>query len=108
MKKFDKNYLLLGEMYRDEYFPTFLVDKVKALIEQVIAYLETGASDTDEIQEKLDAMTAGINELQEEFEENGSELETVARDCIGVTVGAVLRWFDIDIDIETAIGERDW
>ena len=29
MKAFDPNYKLLDEMYRDEYYPAFLVDKVK-------------------------------------------------------------------------------
>ena len=29
MKVFDTNYKLLDEMYQDEYYPNFLVDKVK-------------------------------------------------------------------------------
>lgn len=29
MKQFDKDYKMLEEMYQDEYFPDFLVDKVK-------------------------------------------------------------------------------
>ena len=29
MKAFDPNYKLLDEMYQDNYYPTFLVDKVK-------------------------------------------------------------------------------
>lgn len=29
MKPFDTNYKLLDEMYNDDYYPTFLVDKVK-------------------------------------------------------------------------------
>ena len=57
---------------------------------------------------KFDEMTLAINELQEEFEENDSEIETVARDSIGETVGYILQWFQIDIDVEDAIGERDW
>ena len=49
-----------------------------------------------------------INDLQEEFDENDSEIETVARDSIGVTVDYILKWFDISIDIEEAIREREW
>ena len=49
-----------------------------------------------------------INDLQEEFDENESEIETVARDCIGVTIDYILKWFDIPIDMEEAIRERDW
>ena len=40
MKVFDPNYKLLDEMYRDEYFPDFLVDKVKDELQKVIALLE--------------------------------------------------------------------
>ena len=42
------------------------------------------------------------------IDQNDSEIETVARDCIGVTVAYILEWFAIPIDIEEAIRERDW
>ncbi len=108
MKAFDKNYKLLDEMYQDEYYPDFLVDKVKGELQKVIDLLETGETNTEVIQEKLDEAVCAINDLQEEFDENGSEIETVARDCIGETVGYVLEWFGIPIDAEEAIRERDW
>ena len=108
MKKFDENYELLAAMYQDDYFPDFLVDKIKMLIQNVIDLLETEEKDLEIIQDKFDEMTLAINDLQEEFEENDSELETVARDSIGETIEYILQWFDIDIDVEDAIGERDW
>ena len=108
MKKFDENYVLLNDMYEDEYFPKFLVDKVKELIFELIEYLEMGEQNVDRIQEKLDYITIGINDLQDEFEENNSEIETVARDSIAVSVEYILQWFGIHIDIEDAIRERDW
>ncbi len=108
MKKFDADYRLLKDMYQDGYFPDFLVDRVKALVQDVIGFLETGERDLEKIQSKFDEMTLAINDLQEEFEDNGSEIETAARDSIGETVAYILEWFDVDIDVEDAIGERDW
>lgn len=108
MKAFDPNYKLLDEMYLDEYYPNFLVDKVKDEIQKVIRLLENGEQNIEAIQEKLDESVCAINDLQEEFDENDSEIETVARDCIGVTIEYVLKWFNIPIDIEEAIRERDW
>lgn len=108
MKKFDADYKMLADMYQDDYFPDFLVDKIKVLLQNVIAVLETGETDLETIQNHFDEMTRAINDLEEEFEENDSELETAARDSIGETVDYILRWFDIDIDVEDAIGERDW
>ena len=99
---------VLCHIQNDNYYPTFLVDKVKDELQKVIDLLESGETDIEVVQEKLDEAVCGINDLQEEFDENDSEIETVARDCIGVTVAYILEWFDIPIDIEEAIRERDW
>ena len=108
MNAFDPDYKLLNEMYQDDYYPAFLVDKVKAQLQKVIDLLESGETDIGVVQETLDEAVCGINNLQDEFYENDSEIETVARDCIGVTVAYILEWFDIPIDMEEAIREREW
>lgn len=108
MKKFDANYQMLSDMYLDDYFPNFLVDKVKDELQSVIDFLETGETDLELIQNRFDEAMEAINDLQDEFDENDSEIETVARDSIGTTVEYILKWFDIDIDVEDAIGARDW
>ena len=108
MNAFDPDYKLLNEMYQDDYYPAFLVDKVKDEIQKVIDLLESGETDIGVVQETLDEAVCGINNLQDEFYENESEIETVARDCIGVTVAYILEWFDIPIDTEEAIREREW
>ena len=77
-------------------------------MQDVIGLLETGEKNLEKIQNRFDEMTLAINELQEEFEDNDSEIETVARESIGETVEYILNWFDIDLDVEDAIRERDW
>ena len=67
MKKFDENYKLLEEMYEDDYFPDFLVDKVKGALQTVIALLESGETGTEAVQEKLDEAVRAINDLQDEY-----------------------------------------
>ena len=104
MKAFDPNYKLLDEMYQDDYYPAFLVNKVKDELQKVIDLLESGETDTDAVQETLDEAVCGINDLHE----NDSEIETVARECIAATVAYILEWFGIPIDTEEAIRERDW
>ena len=108
MKAFDPNYKLLDEMYQDEYYPDFLVDKVKEELQKVIRLLERGETDVGAVQKTLDEAVCGINDLQEEFDENDSEIETVARECIAANVAYILEWFNIPIDTEEAIRERDW
>ena len=107
MRKFDES-LYLADMYNDDYFPNFLVNKVKAYIVDVVQYLESGERNIDDIQEKFDVMTEHINCLHEEFEENDSEIETGARESIGETVRHILKHFNIAIDVEEAIRNRDW
>lgn len=107
-KKFDENYALLDEMYSDPFFPDFLVDKIKDLILEFIKYLETGETSRDLIQKELDSMTRGINDLEEEFYNNNSEIETMARESIAGSLIYVLSWFKIRIDIEDALRLRNW
>ena len=108
MKKFDDSYVLLADMYSDDYYPQTSVDKIKTEIIKVIDFLEQGNSDKVAIQGKFDTMTLAINDLQEEFEKSGSDIETIARESIGDAVAHILTWFEIDIDIEVAIDERTW
>ncbi len=63
MKAFDTNYKLLDEMYQDDYYPAFLVDKVKDELQKVIDLLESGETNTEVVQETLDEAVCGINDL---------------------------------------------
>lgn len=78
------------------------------IITQVVHFLEEGKHSIEEVQQKLDEMTIAINELQNEFYQNDSEIETVARDSIGITVEEILQYFELDIDIEDALKKREW
>ncbi|WP_274520880.1 DUF5713 family protein [Paenibacillus alvei] len=100
------NYLI--EMYNDPFYPEFLVDKVKKCILCVVQFIEKRNHDVNKIQSKLDEMTIAINDLADEFEQNSSEIETVARESIAATVESVLQYYKINIDVEDALRERDW
>ncbi len=108
MKKFHADYQFLKDMYSDDYYPNFLVDKIKDEIQKVIAFLETGITDTEQIQKKFDSMTLALNDLEEAFEEYDSEIESVARDAIAVDVMEILHYFEIPLDVEDALREREW
>ena len=107
-KKLPEDFTYLPDMYADQYYPNFLVDKVKNVIKEVVVFIEEGDHDTEEIQGAFDKMTLNINALEEEFDENDSEIETGARESIGGTVQKIPEYFEIDINIEEAIRERDW
>jgi hypothetical protein len=100
--------LLLKDMYKDTYFPNFLVEKIEKKLIELIVLLEEGEKSLDEIQIKCDEVTDYINGLESEFYENNSEVETVARESIADSFYMILNFFNINIDIETAIRNRDW
>ena len=81
MKAFDPNYKLLDEMYQDDYYPVFLVDKVKDELQKVIDLLESGETDTEVVQETLDEAVCGINDLQEMCIRDSSEIVNAHEDC---------------------------
>ena len=105
-----KNYEFLKDMYHDGYFPNFLVDKGKDILVDLCNRIE------DEKVETLEALyilthqaTEKFNDLNEEFEENGSEIETAARDSIGESVHYIAVTYGfVDADIEELIATRDW
>ncbi|MDR2051537.1 MAG: DUF5713 family protein [Deltaproteobacteria bacterium] len=106
--KLPADFAFLPEMYADAYFPDFLVDKLRDLLLEIVRFIEEGGHTAQELQVVLDCVIQKTNELAEEFEENGSGVETAARDSIGGTVENILRYFDADMDIETAIRMREW
>ncbi|MBN9299604.1 MAG: hypothetical protein J0I41_21565 [Filimonas sp.] len=108
VKKLPADFVYLEDMYSDEYFPKFLVDKIKEILQSVVSFLEQGNTDTDLIQAQFDNAVLKINDLQDEFYEHDSELETGARESIGATVDNIIHYFEINIDPEEALREREW
>jgi hypothetical protein len=104
-----RNYSFLADMYSDGYFPDFLVDKVKnILLEFCNEIEEEGPSNLDALYKLSHAATDRINDLENEFDEADSEIETVARDTIGVDFEFIANTYNFDADIEMLIATRDW
>ena len=52
--------------------------------------------------------TESFNDLQDDFEDAGSEIETAARESIAASIGLILDSTGIEYDLEEAIATRDW
>lgn len=100
----------LQETYDDEYYPDFLVDKCKEIFLNVCARIESEQPENlDRLYEITHQATEQINDLQEAFEENDSEIETVARDCLGTAMYEIAEAYGFaHADIEELIAPRDW
>lgn len=107
--KIDRTRLLEG-MYRDGYFPNAVVDKVRDVILEACREIEDEKPATkEEVYVITCRATEKINDLQDEFEENESEIETVARDDIATTLEYVAKTYGFpDADLEELVATRDW
>ncbi|MBW3597634.1 MAG: hypothetical protein KY475_10200 [Planctomycetes bacterium] len=107
--KIDASKLLQG-MYSDGYFPNFLVDKVRGVLEDACREIESqNPANHKQLYEITCRATERINDLQEEFEDNDSEIETAARDDIAVSFGYIASVYGFpDADLEELVATRDW
>ena len=100
----------LQDMYDDDYFPNFLVDKVRDVIIDCCKEIESQKpASLEELYKITCRATDKINGLQQEFEDNDSEIETGAREDIAETFGFVADSYGFtDADLEELIATRDW
>ena len=103
-----REYTFLQPMLADTYFPKHLVAKGQDLLCQLAERIEREAPEGEAVYGLTRAATEAFNELQDEFWEAGSEIETAAREAIGADVEFILKAYGYDVDIEEAIGNRDW
>jgi Family of unknown function (DUF5713) len=104
-----KSHTFLKEMYDDDYFPNFLVDKGKSILINLCFQIEKKQpKNLEELYKLTHLATDKFNNLQEEFEENDSEIETGARECIAMDFEFIAEAYEFEADTEELIATRDW
>jgi hypothetical protein len=104
-----QQFSFLEPMYRDDYFPNALVDKGKRILVQLCEAIEHHQPANDEALFALThAATEGFNMLAEAFAEQGSEIETVAREAIAADFDVIVNAYGFDVAIEEVIAPREW
>lgn len=104
-----KDYSFLECMYNDAYFPKNLVDKCKNILLELSYNIETEKpKNLSELYKLTHNSTNKLNDLQEEFYANNSEIETVARECLAADFEFISITYGFDADIEELIATRDW
>ncbi|GAA3507358.1 DUF5713 family protein [Streptomyces showdoensis] len=100
----------LRAMYDDPYFPDHVVDQGKAILLRLCERVEAERpSDLEGLYVLTLAATEEFNALEEEFEAAGSEIETVARECICEEFRFVASQYGFtDADTQELMAGRDW
>ncbi len=104
-----KNHTFLKYMYRDPYFPDFLVDKGKVILIELCLQIERENPTSPEAVCKLThAATEKFNRLNDEFYDHESEIETVARESIAGDFEFLANSLGFEIEIDELIEPREW
>jgi hypothetical protein len=105
-----KNYSFLSGMRADSYFPSFLVDKCENILVELCIRIENESpQNLKQLYKLTHHATNKINGLEDEFFENGSEIETAAREIIAMDFEVIAKAYSFEnADIETLIATRNW
>lgn len=108
MDSFDDQYILLEELYEDSFYPDFLIDKIKYLLEDFINFVEQKPKNMADVGDKIYDLIQNANSLQYEFLDNDSEYDNIARECLIRNLEYIIQWFHLLINLEEALAEREW
>ena len=104
-----KNYTFLQQMDEDDYFPKQIVHKGKQILVRLCESIEAQSpKDEENLLRLTHGATEEFNALQEEFEAEGSEIETGAREAIAGDFDTIVKAYGFDVDVEEVIAPRDW
>jgi hypothetical protein len=103
-----RDHTLLKPMLTDAYYPGHLVAKGQDFLRQLAERIEREAPEGEAVCILTQATTEAFNQLQEEFWQADSEIETVAREAIAADVKFILEAYGYEVNIEKAITNRDW
>ncbi|MFI0418914.1 DUF5713 family protein [Spongiactinospora sp. 9N601] len=100
----------LRRLYADAYFPDYVLDKGRAILVRLCERIESEQpSDLASLYRLTQAATEEFNRLEAEFEAEGSEIETVAREEIAEDFWFIASAYGFtNADVEDLIATRDW
>jgi hypothetical protein len=105
-----KKYAFLDEMINDKYYPNHLVEEGQQILIKLCLDIEKSEpKNLEDLYKLTHAATSQFNDLEEKFIENDSEIETVARECIGENFYDIAIAYGFkDVDREDIIATREW
>lgn len=100
---------MLPDMYVDDFFPDQVVDACKAVLVEMCHRIESEhPQNVAALYVITHRATERLNDLQEVFEEHGSEIETGARESLGMEFDFIAKAYGFDADVEELIAPREW
>lgn len=104
-----KAHSFLEGMMSDPYYSDPQVKKGQQILKDLCLQIETEKpADLNALYVLTHAATDRFNDLDSEFSENGSEIETSAREEIASEFEFIAETYGFDADLEELIATREW
>ncbi|WP_433544060.1 DUF5713 family protein (plasmid) [Streptomyces sp. CA-294286] len=102
--------VFLRALYGSDYYPDRVLDKGRAILRELCARIEAEKpADLAALYALTEVATEQFNDLEAEFEAEGSQIETVAREEIAEDFWFVACAYGFaDADVEKLIAAREW
>lgn len=99
----------LVSMRDDPYYPPQLVEQCCSILVRMCIAIETeGITEERHLYPITHHFTRELNALQDDFEREGSEMETGAREALGEEFAFIASSYGFDADVEEMIAPREW
>lgn len=93
----------------EKYYPAETTEKCREVLRQLCRDIEEKQpADLDALYELSHAATEKINGLEMEFMDKGSQIDTIARECLAEDFFNVAEAYGFDADMEELIEPREW
>ena len=104
-----KKYPFLKEMFEDDFYPNFLVEKARQILIHLCEDIEAEHPANDAgLFELTHAAVEEFNDLEPDFQENDSEFEAGAREAIEADFAFIVKAYGFDVDLEDVLEPRNW
>jgi hypothetical protein len=105
-----RDYEFLKLMFENDYFPNNVVGKGKEILVDLCFEIEAKSpKNLEELYKITNVATDKFNDLQQDFYNNGSEIETGAREIICEDFEKIAFAYGYkDADVEWLTGNREW
>lgn len=104
-----RTHVFLEVMDADDHYPQHLVEQCRDILLQLCFAIETEQpKEVRHLYPITHYFTIKINDLQEDFDRAGSELETVAREDLAAEFAFIANAYGFDADVEELIAPREW
>lgn len=108
MARFDKQYILLEQLYEDSFYPQYMLDKIKLMLLDFIFYIEENPTGITDVGNKIFELVEEVKSMQDEFIAEESEFDALAKETLLRDIEYIIKWYHLPVNLEKELTKREW